>query len=193
MAKENESKSDIIFIKGKAMWPKLFVPDQPPKGKKWTPKWTIDVLLDKEGLAQAEALNLAVETKKDNYRGIYEGYTGAYIRINRAVKNFKGDAVEQPVVKDRLRNDWAPNVKIGNGSDVKVKALVKNMNPNDEGKFGTYLLAVQVINLVKFESQGEPEEDFVEEEGNYETPEDFDFDEGDDIPPFDGANPINAG
>jgi hypothetical protein len=180
----------IMKLKGKMMYPKLFHPDT-----RYEPKWTVDLLLDAAGKKQAAAESLRVK-KNDNYKDKFDGYDGSYIRVERPVKNRDGVDRDPPVVKDAKVRDVPSSTGIGNGTDAIVRFMVKTkdnkgkeMTPAEvmklHGGYGMFLTGVQITNLVPYERGSDPDKDFVEEEGTFDVQGDggFDFEKGD--MPFD--------
>ena len=203
-----ESGSEIIA--GKLMYAKLNQPDT----YKGASRWTVDLLLDSEGLKRAKALNLRI--KKVNKKGEaayadkFPGYDGSFLRLTRNTHTRTGEPMEPPRIMDAKRNVVSPaTTMIGNGSDAKVKMYVKrDISAEDFEQFGgykAYLNAVQIINLVQYDRSSGPDSDFFDEEGSFEAPpaapaakgqkasaaDQFDWENGDD-PPFD-VDPMRAG
>jgi len=166
---------------------------------KYKDTWTIDLLLDKEGLkvAKAEKLRIKKSSIKDGeavtkYAGLFDGYDGSYLRLQRSVVDANGDNREPPKLIDSKLNPIPPSVKIGNGSEVKVQFIVKDDDAETIKKFGgkgTFLLGVQVLKLVAYEGRaGDPEKDFVEEDGeSLVSSSDFSFEQGDALDEVFGA------
>jgi len=160
-------------LKGLAMYPKL----QPGKyDTKFEETWTVDVLLDKEGLKEAKAAKLRIKKThiKDGeavvkYAGMFEGYDGSYIKLKRSVKDFKGIERDPPKLIDSKLQPIGPRVEIGNGSLINAQFIVKADDAETVkkyGGFGTFLLGVQVLKLVAYEGRAaDPEKEFVEEDG----------------------------
>ncbi len=183
----------ILKIKGKLMWPKLFKPDT-----YFEPRWTVDLLLNEEGKKKAKEETLRVKVN-DKYKGLFDGYDGSFIRIERPVTDRKGEERDPPVVKDAKLRDVPSTVGIGNGTDAIARFFVKTrnkqgkiMSPAEAMKsndgYGMFLTGVQIINLVPYENTSDPETDFIEEDGSFSTGGDggFDFEKGDE--PFDKSD-----
>lgn len=186
------SDTTILKIKGKLMWPKLFTPDT-----KFTEKWTTDILLNAEGIKIAKENSLKVKNDRDNYKGLFDGYDGSYIKADRPTKKRDGTAVERPAVKDKETRDVPSTVGIGNGTDAYVRVMVKTQDMSGafmapaqamkkQGGYNTMLLGTQILNLVPYESKGNPDVDFVSEDSaSFEYGSEsggFDFEKGDDMP-----------
>ncbi len=186
------SDTRIIKLKGLLMNPKI----QPTLyDTKYKPTWTVDLLLDKENLKIAKSEKLIVKKSRVNkadgsvktpYAGLFDGYDGSFIRLPRGVKDAKGLDREPPKVIDAKLNPFPPNIKIGNGTKANCQFIVKNKNESDikeYGGFGTFLLGVQILKLVEYQSNTpqDPNVDFVEEDGDSIAPKPFDFTKGDDL------------
>lgn len=193
---EDNSQATVLILKGIAMWPRVFQPDTSFNSS----KWSLDLLLDAEGIEVAKKHNLRIKKTSVNkqtgeavtkYADLYDGYDGSYINITRNTHNYQGEPVEPPVVKDGKLRDIPSSVRVGNGSVMKTRFLVKNRNQDhikEYGGFGCYLLGVQVLELVEYEGGQDEggENDFVAEENafvmNSTSDGGFDFESGDDIP-----------
>lgn len=175
-----------ITITGKAGWNYLFNPD--PKFN----KYRLDLLLDKEGIAQAKKLNLRIKTY-DGYKDLFDGFDGSYIRAET-----DGETKNPPRIYDAKAKKLKESVGVGHGSDVILKAGVKTydftskkqLSPAEAqkkwGGYGLFLNAVQITNLIKYEGNS----DFVPTDGSFSSEEtgEFSFDEGDPLPEFDKAS-----
>lgn len=173
-----DSNINITKIKGKLMWPKLFKPDTA-----YDHRWTVDVLLDAEGLKDARAKNLRVKVK-DSYKDLFDGYDGSYVNAARAVFNKTKNADNTPpVVKDSKLRIINQEIDMGNGTDGIVRGMVKTRNmrgiemspaeaQKEFGGYGLFLTDVMIVNLVPYERETDPETDFVPVEGGFEAPTD---------------------
>lgn len=189
MSDDNEIK--VLKVKGKLMYARLFRPDTT-----FEDRWTVDVLLDEEGKKEAEANSLRVK-HRDNYKDLFDGYDGSYLRVDRPVTGRDGER-ERPVVKDAKLRDLPVDTGIGNGTDANVRFIVKTMDASGNTMspaqamkkykgYGMFLTGVQILDLVPYERSGDPDLDFVEEDGF--TAGDtggFDFEKGDE--PFDDVS-----
>lgn len=181
---EKEQDNLILKLKGRLMWPKIFKPDSfKPKGST-TPvvRWTTDLLLDGESLAKAQEEQLRIRKIDKNgkamYEGLYEGYDGSYLRLERGVTSRAGKEMDPPKVIDAALRPVNPNILIGNGSVAAVRFLVQNGDPSVIEEFGGYkgyLLGVQILELVEFDREIDPEKDFVEEGSGIEDNDENDF------------------
>lgn len=192
---KKQQQSTILKIKGKLMYPKFSRPDPSFNN----PRWTTDLLLDKEGLKIAKEHDLRIKKTRVNkqtgdaetpYGGMFDGYDGSYLRIEKSTHKANGEAVDPPTVKDAKLRDIPSNIQIGNGSEANVRFLVRNSDPEaikKYGGYGMYLLGAQILDLVEYEYSTDPEVDFIEEDSGFEIAEgttgDFDWDKGDS--PFD--------
>ena len=127
--------NDIHIISGKAHWASVLSPNT-----KYEPhKYCIDVELNEDTKQQAENLGLIVKNK-----GSFD-----FITIKRNLLKKNGDERPAPFVKDSSNNPW-DNQLIGNGSDVNVKFATYDYNFAGKAGVGTDLMAVQVVNLIKY-------------------------------------------
>lgn len=198
MSNKNKNESTVLKMKGKMMWPKLFTPDNAFNST----KWTLDLLLDKEGLKVAKENQLKVRKVQFNkktqetstpYSDMFDGFDGSYLRITRPTHKASGEAVDPPIVKDSSLRDFPSNVGIGNGSEAYVRFLVKNRDPSvleEHGGYTGYLLGVQILDLVEYEgsSSSDPDSDFISEDEGFkfedkENDGGFNWEKGDS--PFD--------
>lgn len=184
----SDFKDRVVKLKGKLMWPKLHQPDT-----KYTPRWTVDLLLDAEGLAEAKTQGLRI--KKNNkagearYADTYEGYDGSFLRIEKPCKTADGKELDPPAVKNKKLQDITSDTIIGNGTDAYVRFSKKTKNMEGKemspaeamkayGGYGMFLLGVQVLDLVEYKGAADPDKDFVVEASEG----DFDWDNGDENP-----------
>lgn len=183
-----EQNENIKKLKGKLMWPKLHQPDTT-----FDHKWTLDLLLDSDGLKEAKKEGLRIKTR-DAYKDQFEGFDGSFLRIERPIKTAAGEDRDPPIVKDSKVKTISDEVIIGNGSDAYVRFMVKTrdatgneMSPAEAqkkyGGYGMFLMGVQVLNLVEYERSSDPDRDFVEEDGfSSQDSSGFNYEEGDEIP-----------
>lgn len=186
---EPKSETKIVTLKGKLMYPKLFNPDT-----KYEPKWTVDLLLDAEGLKEANELALRVQKVRVNkktketsipYENAFPGYDGSYLRIERPVldKRKKADRT-RPVVKDSSGSKDVPSTtSVGNGTDARVKFLIKTQNGDgkelspsealsENGGYGMFLIGAKLLNIVPYERKDgaggnyNPDDDFTKDESS---------------------------
>ena len=140
----------MSVVKGKAFWAKLenptnqFDPDKP--------RWSIDVSLDKEGLAVINEAGIPIKNKNDD-RGQFASF-----RRDKFLSN--GVELTKPRLIDAKKNDISGTL-IGNGSVVKVSFYAKEYNVNGRQGVRGVLKDVQVLSLVPYERKDE----FKEEEG----------------------------
>lgn len=171
----NDNEFEIVKLRGKAMYAKFFTLDT-----KFEPKWVADVLLDDEGKKFAQQHTLRVKNNP-KYVGLFEGYDGSYVRVERPQwDNTKKEDRQPPEVKDSKLRLVPSTTGIGNGSDILVRILIKKKNkkgavlsPSEAlaefGGYGNFMTSVQVKNLVPYDRGLNPEVDFVEEDGDYEV------------------------
>lgn len=139
------AQKKTVFIRGKAQYPKIFkaVPNYNKDGF----EWTIDLALDPAGVAQATA-EISKKKLKDS------DSFGTYIRFKQGTTYKDAETGEvknrnPPEVVDANGNAWDPEVKIGNGSLVDVKAQVVDYGAGKE--LGVYLQKVRVLDHVAYE------------------------------------------
>ena len=172
-----------IKLKGKLMWTHLFVPD-----KEYN-KYSATLLLDATSEKRAREENLRVKFKEE-WKDMFEGYSGHFITPEKPVMNKAGNINQPPEVKDAKLRPVSPLTGIGHGTDAYVKFSKKTKDLNGKvmspaevmkkhGGYGCYLYGVQITNLVEYARSGNPDVDFVIEDGD----SGFDFEKGDD--PFD--------
>lgn len=145
------AEKKTVFIRGKAQYPKIINPV--PNYNKDGFEWTIDLALDPAGVAQATA-EISKKKLKDS------DAFGPYIRFKQGTQ-YK-DAVtgemktrKAPEVVDAAGKPWNPDVKIGNGSLVDIKAQVVDYGAGKE--LGVYLQKVRVLDLISYEADDFPE------------------------------------
>jgi hypothetical protein len=191
MTDKNDNTS--ITLTGALYYPKLVIPDT-----KFEAKWYVDLFLKGENLEKAKKNALRVKTHKLGKDAV-EGYDGEYVRIERKVRNYKGEESQRPPVKNSTLQEVPLDIVkvLGNGTIAKVKFLKATkrkggatMSPaeamSEYGGYGMYLQGVQILDLVVYRREGDPENDFVVEPSGYrfEDGENVDSFE-DDIPTFD--------
>ena len=186
------NEPNILKFKGVFMYPKLFRPDTT-----YEHKWCVDLLLDEEHKKIAEENNLRVYKTRypkgkpsyDPYVGLYDGYDGSYIRLERKTKNYKEEDVEPPVVKDAQLRDIPSSINIGNGTIGYGRFIVKDGNPEhlkEYGGYGCYLLGAQILKLEEYESNGDGSGFDAEDDGFTVDTGGFD-NESDGLPESDSA------
>lgn len=137
-------------LSGKAVWAKLTKPDD-----KFTPAWSIGLVLDDEAYSSFKALKkqygLRMNLKDtDNTPGFEDGEE--YITLRRKVekKTAKGDWVnEPPVVEDDQGNTIGDLV--GNGSTVTVEFLIYSFTYQGKEGHAAEFTKVIVHDLVRYE------------------------------------------
>lgn len=140
----------MYTTKGTAFWSHL-----QKANTKFTPRFCIDVILDKEEAEKLEDLGLPL---REDDRGIF-------FCFKRNVENQKGKTQKKPLVVDSKKNIY--NGDIGNGSIVRIQ--FRPFDWSFGGKKGTSadLVAVQVLELVEY--GGEDVIILDEEEDGFET------------------------
>jgi hypothetical protein len=188
-----ENEMQILILKGKLMYPKLFQPDT-----EYEHRWTVDLLLDAEGIKKANENALRIK-KNPKYADQFPGYDGSYLRIDRSVLDkAKGENRDPPTVVDPKTRPVKSTTRVGSGTDARVRFMVKKkdnkgkfLSPSEalskHGGYGMFLLGVMILNLVEYAGRNsDPDVDFVEtNEGSFSVDDagGFDFDKGDS--PFD--------
>ncbi len=139
-------------IKGKAMWAYVIVPNT-----RFTPKYTIDLVVDEEGKALLEKNGIQVSPYEEAFK--------AKFTLN--VTSFSGEINEPPIVVDC--NNEIMDINIGNGSEVIV--MYHPYEWSHSGRTGTkaILEGIQVIKLVEYLGKEEFEV-LPEVEDNKDTP-----------------------
>jgi len=141
---------DTHIISGKAYWASVVKPNTT-----YEDTWQVDVCLDEDSKSMVESLGLTVQNKGDE--------KGDFVKIKRKVYKNDGSMRPAPIVKDSENNDWDGRL-IGNGSLVNVKFSTYDWNYNNKQGKASFLLAVQVVDLVPYGggSEFEPvKDDFV--------------------------------
>lgn len=153
------SNSTTVTFRGKAMYCKLLGdPVGNPFGD--DKNWTIDLVLTPALVKEAKALGIGDRIKqKEEY---LDGQP--FMSFRQAEYRKDGETRNRPVpVKDIRGNDWDPETKIGNLSDIDLKFAV-----NDYGKGkkkGVYIRGVRVLKLVPF--NGKEEFDPIDEDDEF--------------------------
>jgi len=131
---------DAHIISGKAYWASVVKPNTTYEGA-----WQVDVCLDEDNKSMVESLGLTVQNKGDE--------KGDFVKIKRKVNKLDGSQRTAPIVKDSNNNDWDDRL-IGNGSLVNVKFSTYDWNYNNKKGKASFLLAVQVVDLVPYGGGG---------------------------------------
>lgn len=145
-------KPDIMRVRGKTMYAKVFQPTQPAPDNEYgfTPEWTEDILVDRATRVELEGKGITIKDQNDKYKLFCEqeglnadGYDGSFIKVKKSTirkvydkdkgevaKDAKGNALTEaaprPRVVDSLGNEIPEEagLLIGNGSDVEVTFTV---------------------------------------------------------------------
>lgn len=147
--------TDFVYVKGKASWPRLMIPDPMYN------KWSIRLHPDKDSLEiirnlQAEGIKNVIKKDDDGY----------YVQLSRPThrKGRPGTAdipLAPPQVVDADGNMY--DGRIGNGSDVTLKLEVYSHKTPGGGKAKAARLAsVRIDNLAPYD----PARDLGDEERN---------------------------
>jgi len=131
---------DAHIISGKAYWASVVKPNTT-----YEDAWQVDVCLDEDNKSMVESLGLTVQNKGDE--------KGDFVKIKRKVNKLDGSQRTAPIVKDSNNNDWDDRL-IGNGSLVNVKFSTYDWNYNNKKGKASFLLAVQVVDLVPYGGGG---------------------------------------
>ena len=139
----------MSIISGTAYWAKVVAPNTTFDSDG---TWSIDVCnLDKKNLDIAKADGLSIKNKEDD--------RGDFVSLKRHVRNQKtGEKNRPPTLLDSQKRAMMDTL-IGNGSTVKVKYGPYNWEFGGRKGVTGRLDAVQVIDLVRYSSDG-GEEDF---------------------------------
>lgn len=126
----------VVYFSGPCRWAKVYTPDE-----KYGPKYSIEVQLNDAELEKYKNAGCMGNPSKDG-----EGYYT--FRRTKTLLTRKGEVKENgpPIVVDAEGNKFT--APIGNGSDVTIKVETYNT----EKGMGTKLVAVQVDNLVEYNS-----------------------------------------
>lgn len=165
-------KAETMILTGKGMFVRLFQPDVHPQ---YGSKWTVTLLLDAAEKERAEAAQLQVKYNP-SYAGKFPGYDGHFVRVTRPTKKSTyagGGPNDPPEVIDVHQASMDPTILIGDGSDLKVKFIVKSSDAASIKKWGgksVWLLKAQVTSLIKGVSKSSgyaPEDDFMEDSSEW--------------------------
>lgn len=135
--------SEIVYLRGKLHWAKILGNPQ-PNYLKDANEWTMDLSLDKDGVAQVKKLQLGgrVKDKKDD--------RGQFISFKQRELRKDGSPAKPITVIDSSGKPWDQSEKIGNGTvaDVKFEVVDYGMGPD---KMGVYPRAVRILDHVPYE------------------------------------------
>jgi|TARA_Y100000310_G_scaffold224629_1_gene226494 hypothetical protein len=144
----------MSIIKGKAYWAKLDRATNMFDANK--PRWSIDLSLDKKGVALMEEEGIPVKNKDDD--------RGTFVTFTKDKFMQDGTELPKPRLIDAKKNDMSGTL-IGNGSVVKVAYYpyewTYTLGNNARSGIKGILKGVQVLNLVEYI----PKDDFEEETG----------------------------
>jgi hypothetical protein len=172
-------KPDFCTLTGLAMYAKVFEPAKANEQYNIPPRWTIDLLLDKETQKTAEARGLALKHSNEKYKAFCEsqglnakGYDGTFITIKKPTvrkvwdkeagttkKDSTGQAVTEAAPRPRVVDSHGTeipeeaNLLIGNGSEVQVSFVITKPKIGDReqfGKFGGRLFETKILELVEY-------------------------------------------
>lgn len=177
---------DIHYVRGVANWAKVIGEPRKNNFDDYR-EWTVDVSLDKEGLALFKKLGVS-----DRLRDPKDGDNrGKFYTFKQ--KEFRADGTANDPIKifgvgpGGDPTPWPEGKLIGNGSTLNVK--FKFQPAEGKKKAGVYIRAIQVLDLIKYESQEfstlSDDDKFFAAADDSETAEDFglvDADLDDDIP-----------
>ena len=181
--------STTHYIRGTAYWAKVTGKARKNNFDDYY-EWTIDVSPDAEGLKLVKQLGMS-DRQKDPKSGDPRG-DNRYITFRQKAHRADGTPNEPiKIVEADGKTTWDDNKLIGNGSKVDIKFRVKDYGKGK--KAGVYIVAIRVLDLVKFESQAfapldEDDEFFAAEDAKVDDKtfkEDFglaDDDLDDDVP-----------
>lgn len=140
------NSKEIVYLRGKLHWAKIL--GKPlPNFLKDANEWTMDLSLDKDGIAQVKKLQLGgrIKDKKDE--------RGQFISFKQRELKKDGSPAKPITVIDAAGKPWDQETKIGNGTvaDVKFEVVDYGMGAD---KMGVYPRAVRVLDLVEFSDSG---------------------------------------
>jgi hypothetical protein len=169
---EKKKKERFTTPVGEAKWAHIFVPrafKNPKTGQEsGDPKYSIDVVFDpkdpewsaigKRVMALVAAVPFATD-KQTNLKIPHEApfkkeLDGNDKPTGRMIMSIKTNDTFKPGVFDKYNRPFPEDVKIGNGSKVRVNYSEGAYDPfgNSGGGVSFFLNAVQIIELVKYES-----------------------------------------
>lgn len=176
----------IISPLGVAEWAKVIEPGEAYEEGN-PPEWTLDLVLDARNDPQHYDFITQIELWFKELHGDrarvaergwpFRDHLGAdkqpsgftTVRFKRNTVSKKGNQVPPPVIIDAKKNPWNRQLLIGNGSKVKVGFTYYGWERKGQFGISLDLAAVQVIDLVPYETP-DPTGAFGVEDG-YELPE----------------------
>lgn len=151
-------KIETAIFQAKAYWCKLLGKPRPSyDGKK--NEWVVDLLLDKDSLKVLKDFGIDrsyVKKGKPNKDGTPNELTGKPIlKLVRNELRSDGSKANPVDIRDENGQPWDMSKLIGNGSVVNVKIMKFEVKlPGQPARMKPYLLAMQVWDLVPYESKG---------------------------------------
>ena len=133
-----------IIVEGTCKWAKVHKPGTDFNGD---PQYSIDVYIDdfdsfKKDVIAKHKIGQKIKTDAEGKE---------YFQFRKKAKNFKGEELSPPVVKDSSNNNIPETTLIGNGSKVRVAFSIAPYKLKT-GKEGNKILfkGIQVVDLVRF-------------------------------------------
>lgn len=159
-------KAEIVMLEGQAYWAKVHTPND-------RNKYSVDISLNDEDAKRLEKRGISVKNRvtgkgvqkidKTNKQGNF---------VTATLNNIRKDGTKNkpPTVLDASAQPLPSTTLIGNGSKVKVKALVHDYtDPNPGTKL--VLLGIQVLELIPYTSNQDftPVDGYTATDSNDET------------------------
>jgi hypothetical protein len=153
---------DRVILSGKSMYAMVKTPNPGYKGG--PAKWRVDLLLSPSEIAKARKVGARVRgaggtpsqnAQFEKYRDFCKeqgwdalGYTGEFVRFEQATERKTTEGVKQynpPKLYDGVGDEILDDLKIGNGSDIRVTGSLRKGSPEDPMVFGAYSLSLGYI------------------------------------------------
>lgn len=144
----------MTMVSGKAFWTKIVGAPRPNKFNPKVPQWSFDLSVDTENQQKLleKGMKASYLKNKNDERGVFLTFTRDSIKTDGSPgKPFR--------IVDSKNNPWPDGVEIGNGSDVNVVVTLNEREFRGQKFLKPSAVAVQVWNLVKYDSAFPTKED----------------------------------
>lgn len=143
-----------MLISGKIYWGKIIGAPRPNKFNPTVPQWSFDLSVDED---TAEKL-LGAGMKKTYLRD-KQDERGTFLTFTRDSIKKDGSAGKPFSVVDSAKNPWPDGKQLGNGTEVNVVVSLNERTFRGEKFLKPSAVAVQVWDLVKYDSGSFPTKD----------------------------------
>lgn len=157
-----------MIIEGTATWAKIVGEPAPNKFNPKSRRWSFDFTPNakgKEDLLKAGMKPSYLKNKGDK--------RGDFLQFTRDETKSDGTKGKPFIVIDSKKNLWPEDVKIGNGSTLRVKVSLNERSFRGEKFLKPSALAIQVWDHVKYEGDGFEVKETNEDDSENDQPEDF--------------------